>query len=260
MVANHFELKFYLDSASSRNVGKTTISSNIKRAEKTLQKNALSGSLWEAAIFSWILEQLQYISREKGFILEKFVDAQPVDTFPSRDKQSSFAVLVRSASSPPYIGPALSDLLGTLSPNPPSAGVFSSCLASLPGCFFLWQGGKSCVDFLLLAPGGSSILVFDAKVSHQTYLKSGPHVSHTVDVESLVPQSVFLSAVPDASAAVAFWTPFIGARFASQAAPDQSVTVNRSAALLEESLNQLLEKALGVLLEPSESSVVSGEG
>jgi len=50
-----------------------------------------------------------------------------------------------------------------------------------------------------------------------------------------------------------FWSPFIGARFASQASADQSVTINRSSSLLEPSLLQLLEEHL-VLLASSDDT------
>ena len=108
----------------------------------------------------------------------------------------------------------------------------------------------SAVDFVLLAPGADSAIVFDAKVSHQTYLKHGPHTSHTVSHEVLGPQSLFLRSVSGSQAGLLFWSPFIGARFASQLAPDLSVTINRSSPLLEPSLLQLLEEHLVLLARP----------
>jgi len=168
-------------------------------------------------------------------------------------------VLVRPASSPPYSSDSLEALLQRLSPNPPFGGNFSFLAGSLSGLFFCWQGGTSAVDFVVLAPAAGSITVFDAKVSHQTYLKSGPHVSHTVDSESLVPQSSFLSSVTGSNAAIAFWSPFIGPRWVPQAAADRSVTINCSSPLLEESLLQVLEKSLGDTLNSSDPSEKSEE-
>ncbi len=264
LVNNHFELKSYLEIASKRNVVKSSISSNIKRAERELHKKALSGSLWEAAIFSWIYEQLEEISRENNLVLDKFVDGQLVEAYPSRDNQSYFAIMVRSVSSPAYTSKKLAHLVQSLSANPPSGDFFDLSSGSSSCLLFLWLGGKSAVDFLFLAPGASLCLVFDAKVSHQTYLKHGPHTSHTVSHESLVPQSQFLRSVTGSKAALAFWSPFIGPRFAAQAAADQSVTINRSSPLLEGSLRELLLLQVGAgvdttgKLDPGSNSIRKG--
>ena len=119
----------------------------------------------------------------------------------------------------------------------------------------------SAVDFVLLAPGADSALVFDAKVSHQTYLKHGPHTSHTVSHEVLVPQSLFLSSVTGSKGSLLFWSPFIGARFAVQAAADLSVTINRSSPLLEDQLQQLLgEKLVTIVARQNDTPGDRGAG
>ena len=253
LIQNHFELKSYQDIGVRRDVGKNTISSNIQRALKTIHKNALSGSFWEAAIFSWMFEHLEKISRENNLVLDKIVDGQVVDAFPSRDNQSYFALMVRPYSSPAYTSEQLLELVQSFSANPPLGEFFAPSSGSSPGLLFLWLGGKSCVDFVLLAPGAGSLFVFDAKVSHQTYLKHGPHTSHTVSHEVLVPQSLFMSSVTGSKGSLLFWSPFIGARFAVQAAADVSVTINRSSPLLEPSLQLLLEEHLELLASPGDT-------
>ncbi|MGC9781768.1 MAG: hypothetical protein HZR80_21180 [Candidatus Heimdallarchaeota archaeon] len=252
LIQNHFELKSYQAIGVERSVGKNTISSNVQRALKAIHKNAISGTCWEASIFSWMYEQLEKISREKNLAIDKIVDGQVVDAYPSRVSQSYFAALVRPFDYGAYSCATIDKIVESFSANPPFSS--ENFLSDPPGLvfFFFWLGGKSCVDFVLFAaPGSGSLAVFDAKVSHQTYLKHGPHTSHTVSHEVLVPQSLFLSSVTCSKGSLLFWSPFIGARFAPQASPDQSVTINRSSPLLEDSLLQLLEEQLVLLARPS---------
>ena len=81
LIANHFEGKSYNDIAAERGVNKNTISTNIKRAKRKIDK--VSGFLWEQAIFSWILEKFENYTQEREHLqLLKLVNGQEVDHFP----------------------------------------------------------------------------------------------------------------------------------------------------------------------------------
>jgi len=254
LIQNHFEKISYQEIADHREVVKSTISSNVKRAAKELQKKGLSGSLWEQAIFSWVYEYLENYSRENHLIIEKLVNDQLVDVYPSRDNQSSFGILVRTYGNGVYSEQSLRDLLKSVSAIPPSTFAFDLPGPTGPVLLFLWLGGKSVVDFVLLSPG-AEVLVFDAKVSHQTYGRTAKaHTSHTVTHEHLVPQSTFLESIPGSKGSLLFWSPLIGPRYQSQPSPGLSVTINRSSPLLEESLQEQLLERLGVLVAATKGS------
>lgn len=241
--SNHFLNKSYSDIAAARDVGKNTISSNIKRAKRKLDK--VSGLFWEQAIFSWMLEQLQQIAAAtKDLQLVQLVNGQEVDSFPVHTDEDIFFLVLAERTSRKALEKTFSQMSF---PNPPTA-VFLPLLQDLQVPFvFLWQGGKSTVDFLLLSgPGFQSrstidLVVFDAKVSHQCYDGKNREISsHTVSLEKLLPQSQFLIDHPDSSAAILFWSPRIGPKYHLQAGPERSVTINRSSPDLEQSLFQYL--------------------
>ena len=105
---------------------------------------------------------------------------------------------------------------------------------------FLWLGGKACVDFLLFSKDPDIHHVFDGKCSRKKF-KSGlkKSLSHTISHEDLVPQTAYINNNPDCSAAILFWSPFIGPRIKKHL-PGKSVTVNYSCQSLEQTLEQLL--------------------
>jgi len=166
-----------------------------------------------------------------------------VDSFPVHtDKDIFFLVLAERTKRK-----ALEKTFSAIAfPNPPTTVFLPLLLDNSFPFVFLWQGGQSTVDFLLLSgPGFQSrsdqLFVFDAKVSHQCYDKNNKEISsHTVSSEKLVPQSSFLREHPDSSAAILFWSPRIGPTFQLQAGPEKSVTINRSSPDLEQSLHQYL--------------------
>lgn len=187
-------------------------------------------------------EQLEKFSRENNLVLDKIVDGQVVDAFPSRDNQSFFALMVCPYSSPAYSSEKLLQLVQSFSANPPSGDFFSDPSLLVSSSSGLGGRVPLILFFLLLVPE-SSLFSMLKLVTNPT--------SSTVLILLTLSVTRFLfhnRSVTGLQAGLLFWSPFIRARFASQASPDQSVTINRQAPLLEDHLQQLLEGILSATI------------
>ncbi|MHA1407172.1 MAG: hypothetical protein ACTSSG_07300 [Candidatus Heimdallarchaeaceae archaeon] len=248
LLANHFDGKSYSEIAVERDVNKNTISTNIKRAKRKINK--ISGGLWEQSIFSWILEQVEKRAKEQNLTVFKIANGVIVEQFPKHTESDIFAIAVNRLTSnhkaTPHIVENIEKIFKIDFTNPPSSSsAFDLFLSSDLLFLFLWFGGKSQVDFLLFSRSSHSHFVFDAKVSHQSFNKNNrPKTSHTVSFEKLLPQSAYLRSHPGSLGVILFWSPFIGPKFVSHSSPDQSVTINQKSPELEEQLIKIIQEGL----------------
>jgi hypothetical protein len=245
---NLFENKSYSDLEKETDKTRSTIAKNIKRAW-----NRIGWKSWEQAIFTLVLENLtknhQVINQVIKIVNGNLVTKYP---FPHVDKDI-FAIAVNQHTKEPTKGLRITtpisnaDLLQFFAKdfaNPSHASFFSSFLSSPLSFMFLWLGGKSCVDFLLFSKDPDIHHVFDGKCSRKKF-KSGlkKYLSHTISHEDLGPQTAYFDIHPGCSAAILFWSPFIGPRFKKHS-PGKSVTVNYSCQSLEKTLEQLMPQKI----------------
>jgi len=244
LIANQFCNESYSDIGKRRGVGKNTISGNINDVAKP-KLDKVSGDLWEQSIFTWVLEYLEKIAAEKELNIYKFVNNQLVDSFPVKEKDDVF-IIASNVHTPIYCE-SLVDVYHS-SPNPPFLRFLEFFTSGPFDLFFVWQGGKSTVDFLFFAkPFIHS--VFDAKVSHQNYTKDGRKLtSFTIKNSKLKPQRQYLAQNPDAKGYIAFWSPNTGDKLKRQKAPGESVTINLRCHNLQRSLEELLSEAVEQLI------------
>ncbi len=244
LILNHFELKSYNEIAYERGVAKNTISSNIERSKRELHKISNSGTMWEQAIFAYMLEQLEKEAQKNNYSVLKFVNERLVEAFPDKRKEDVFTIVVNRLTPPIDLGSITADVQSLLA-NPL---LFSLSSFSSPFLFFSWFGSLSSLDFLFLSP--FSVFLFDAKVSHLTRCSnSKPYLSHTVSHEDLGVQTTFYEQLQDKldhktlSASLLFWSPFIHSRFVSHR-PGESVTINKKSLSLEPQLQKIITEEI----------------